>query len=163
MAALIRPWMSTELLPKIQTLSFFNVHPQRKQINLLSTIFLGVSSTHAVQWEHGIWWMLREAWIDWIVYLLQWFRRNYPAGDNFFSYRSCHWLVMRQQVKADWLSRKKGERKWLLVEADVRGVGTCDKPLRTFAWEASSLLVQEDQSKQDKKTANERVEFHKAK
>ena len=26
-----------------------------------------------------------------------------------------------------------------------------------------SLLVQEDQSKQDKKTANERVEFHKAK
>ena len=66
-------------------------------------------------------------------------------------------------MKADWLSQKKGERKWLLVEADVRGVGTCGEPLRTFVWEASSLLVQEDQSKQDKKTANERVEFHKAK
>ena len=66
-------------------------------------------------------------------------------------------------MKTDWLSRKKGEWKWLLVEADVRGVGTCDEPLRTFAWQASSLLVQEDQSKQDKKTENERVEFHKAK
>ena len=41
-------------------------------------------------------------------------------------------------MKADWLSRNKGERKWLLFEADVRGVGTRDEPLRTFAWEASS-------------------------
>ena len=39
-------------------------------------------------------------------------------------------------MKADWLSRNKGERKWLLFEADVRGVGTRDEPLRTFAWEA---------------------------
>ena len=26
-------------------------------------------------------------------------------------------------MKADWLSRNIGERKWLLVEADVRGGG----------------------------------------
>ena len=26
-------------------------------------------------------------------------------------------------MKADWLSQNKGERKWLLVEADVRGGG----------------------------------------
>ena len=39
-------------------------------------------------------------------------------------------------MEADWLSRNKGERKWLLVEADVRGVGTRDEPLRTFAREA---------------------------
>ena len=41
-------------------------------------------------------------------------------------------------MKADWLSRNKGERKWLLVEAGVRGVGTRDEPLRAFAWEAIS-------------------------
>ena len=39
-------------------------------------------------------------------------------------------------MKADWLSRDKGEQKWLLVEADVRGVGTHDEPLRMFGWEA---------------------------
>ena len=44
-------------------------------------------------------------------------------------------------MKADWLSRNKGERKWLLVEADVRGVGTRDEPLRTFAWEATRVTV----------------------
>ena len=42
-------------------------------------------------------------------------------------------------MKADWLSQNKGERKWLLVEADVRGVRTPDKPLRTFAWEATLI------------------------
>ena len=37
-------------------------------------------------------------------------------------------------MKADWLSRNKGERKWLLVEADVRGGGILrDEPVRTFA------------------------------
>ena len=40
-------------------------------------------------------------------------------------------------MKADWLSRNKGERKWLRVEADVRGAGTRDEPLRVSAWEAS--------------------------
>ena len=74
---------------------------------------------------------------NWIIYLLKWFRGNYPAGDNFISYRSCHWLVIKQQVEADWLSRNKGERKWLRVEADVRGAGTRDEPLRMSAWEAS--------------------------
>ena len=44
-------------------------------------------------------------------------------------------------MKADWLSRNKGERKWLLVEADVRGVGTRDEPLRTFAWEATGREI----------------------
>ena len=42
-------------------------------------------------------------------------------------------------MEADWLSQNKGERKWLMVEADVRGVGTRDEPLRTFAWEARVL------------------------
>jgi len=38
-------------------------------------------------------------------------------------------------VKSNWLSRNKGERKWLRVEADVRGAGTRDEPLRMSAWE----------------------------
>ena len=33
-------------------------------------------------------------------------------------------------MKADWLSRNKGERKWIRVEADVRGAGTRDEPQR---------------------------------
>ena len=39
-------------------------------------------------------------------------------------------------MKGDWLSQNKGEPKWLRVEADVRGAGTRDEPLRMSAWEA---------------------------
>ena len=33
------------------------------------------------------------------------------------------------------------EQKWLFVLADGRGEGTCDKPLRVSAWEASESLA----------------------
>ena len=56
------------------------------------------------------------------------------AGVNMHSYATYHWLSIKQRQAG-------GERKWVLVEADVRGGGICDKPKERLRRRLLQLLI----------------------
>ena len=61
-------------------------------------------------------------WMFAVIYFKPWrFRVNYPAGVNMRSYATYHWLSIKQRQAG-------GERKRVLVEADVRGGEMRDEP-----------------------------------